>query len=189
MSHFTISSALFSECGRYRYRLERQWDPSKEAVCFLMLNPSTADAHSTDPTLRRCIVFAKSWGYGGLVIGNLFALRSPKPRLIYGCGDPVGPENDLYLRKMSESCERIVCGWGRHGAYHDRASDVCRMLETSKLYALQVTAGGQPSHPLYISGKAEPRPFLIVNPLLFASGAPSKGCVSAPGLRRAPSSG
>jgi len=164
MSDFTISSALFSDCGCYRYRLERQWDPRKKAVGFLMLNPSTADAHSVDPTLRRCIAFAKSWGFGGLVIGNLFALRSPKPRLIYECADPVGPENDRYLRKMSESCERIVCGWGRHGAYLDRASGVCRILATSKLYALEVTAGGYPSHPLYISAAAEPKPFQILNP-------------------------
>ncbi len=159
MNDFTISSALVSECGRYRYRLERQWDPGKKAVCFLMLNPSTADAYSTDPTLRRCIAFAKSWGFGALVIGNLFALKSPKPRLIYECADPIGPENDHYLRKMSENCERIVCGWGRHGVYLDRASDVCRMLETSKLYALKVTMGGQPCHPLYISAACEPRPF------------------------------
>ncbi|WP_040677240.1 DUF1643 domain-containing protein [Rhizobium mesoamericanum] len=159
MSDFTISSAVFSRCGCYRYRLERQWDPSKEAVGFLMLNPSTADALSTDPTLRRCIAFAKSWGFGGLVVGNLFALRSSNPRLIYEQADPVGPQNDRYLRGMSESCDRILCAWGRHGVHLDRASKVCGMLAPSKLYALKFTSDGHPSHPLYISGTAEPKPF------------------------------
>lgn len=158
MSDFTISSALFSECGFYRYRLERQWDPLKGAVGFLMLNPSIADASIIDPTLRRCISFAKSWGFGGVIIGNLFALRSPKPKLIYGHADPVGPENDRHLGEISECCDLVVCAWGRHGAYLDRARDASRMLEPSKLYALDVTAGGQPSHPLYLSSKTVPRP-------------------------------
>ena len=159
MTGFTISSARFSRCGCYRYRLERQWDPLRQTVAFLMLNPSTADASSTDPTLRRCIAFARSWGFGGLVVGNLFALRSSNPGRLYEEADPVGPENDRYLCEMSESCDRIVCGWGRHGAYLGRASDVCGMLATSKLYALKFTAGGHPSHPLYISGTAEPKKF------------------------------
>ncbi|WP_183723163.1 MULTISPECIES: DUF1643 domain-containing protein [unclassified Rhizobium] len=159
MSDFTLSSALFSRCNCYRYLLERQWDPSRETVAFLMLNPSTADAFSTDPTLRRCIAFARSWGFGGLVVGNLFALRSSSPGRLYEQADPVGPENDRYLRKMSESCDRIVCGWGRHGAYRDRAFEVCRMLATSKLYALKFTSDGHPCHPLYISGTAEPKLF------------------------------
>jgi hypothetical protein len=85
-----------------------------------MLNPSTADACSSDPTFRRGIAFAKSWEFGGLIIGNLVARRPPKPGLIYSCADPVGPEYDGYLYEMPESGERIVCGWGRHGAYLDR---------------------------------------------------------------------
>ncbi len=162
MSDFTIASALFSECGCYRYRrgatvgpLERsRWLPNAHSR-----QPPTPTAPI--PRFADVSPLRKSWGFGGLVIGNLFALRSPKPRLIYECTDPVGPENDCYLRKIPESCERIVCGWGRHGAYLDRASGVCRMLTTSKLYALEVTAGWHPSHPLYISVAAEPKPFQI----------------------------
>ena len=68
-------NAELSACGKYRYRLSRIWDDKKPLVLFIMLNPSTADAEQDDPTIRRCIAFAKNWGYGGFMAGNLFAFR------------------------------------------------------------------------------------------------------------------
>ncbi|MBB3541128.1 DUF1643 domain-containing protein [Rhizobium sp. BK399] len=159
--NFIVSSAVFSRCGCYRYRLERQWDPLKKTVAFLMLNPSTANARDDDPTLRRCITFARSWGFGGLVVGNLFALRSTSPSLIYEHTDPVGPANDRYLRRIGRDYSQIVCAWGRHGAYLGRGSRVFEMLRSSRCCALKLTSNGHPSHPLYISATADPKPFWI----------------------------
>src|SRR5262249_62207047 len=72
-------AAGFSRCGRYRYWLTRTWDAARPAVCWLMLNPSTADAARDDPTIRRCIGLARRWGHGGIVVVNLFAWRAPDP--------------------------------------------------------------------------------------------------------------
>ena len=109
-------SALISECGNYRYSLSRIWDESLPKLLFIMLNPSTADADNDDPTIRRCIGFAKGWGYGGIVVGNLYAYRSTNPmKLIFEASigtDIVGPDNDRYLQEMSAQCSEIVFAWG-----------------------------------------------------------------------------
>ncbi len=92
------NGAVLSADGVYRYRLWRTWDASKPTLAFLMLNPSTADATEDDPTIRRCLGFAKEWGYGSLVVVNLFALRSPNPDALRENDDPVGPENGEHLQ-------------------------------------------------------------------------------------------
>ena len=84
---------------------------------FICLNPSTADAENDDKTVRRIIGFARDWGFGGVLIGNLFALRSRDPSALYKSADPVGPDNDMYLRQMAEQSELIVAAWGNHGRY------------------------------------------------------------------------
>jgi hypothetical protein len=71
------ASATISRCGAYRYRLERQWDSEKAKVAFLMLNPSIADACQDDPTIRRCIGFARAWGHGGLIVGTSLHFAPP----------------------------------------------------------------------------------------------------------------
>lgn len=105
------NSAVLSGCGTYRYRLTREWADG-ECVTWLMLNPSTADATVDDPTIRKCVGFSKRWGYGRMVVVNLFALRSPDPRALARNTDPVGPENDCYLTQAFEEGREIICAWG-----------------------------------------------------------------------------
>ncbi|PDT55075.1 MULTISPECIES: DUF1643 domain-containing protein [Sinorhizobium] len=155
----TRSSAIISGCGAYRYRLERQWDGDKPKVAFLMLNPSTADASQDDPTIRRCIGFAKAWGFGGLIVGNLFALRSTDPKALYGHPDPIGADNDQHILAIAKSAHKLVCAWGTHGALHARAREVYEMLEFFNLAALKVTVEGHPAHPLYIAANTEPKAY------------------------------
>ena len=94
-----VQSADFSACGTYRYALRRIWLPAAPQVLFIGLNPSTADEKSDDPTIRRCLGFARSWGYGGLIVANLFAYRATAPSALREARDPIGPLNDLVDRK------------------------------------------------------------------------------------------
>ncbi|MGO8269215.1 DUF1643 domain-containing protein [Rhizobium ruizarguesonis] len=153
------SSADFSTCGAYRYRLERRWDADRAKVAFIMLNPSTADASEDDPTIRRCIRFAKDWGFSGLIVGNLFALRSTDPQALYSHPDPIGADNDKHLGAIARSAETIICAWGTHGALHDRGREVAEMLNDFNLAALKLTAKGHPGHPLYVAAETQPKAF------------------------------
>lgn len=152
-------SATFSACGRYRYRLGRDFDKkvSTRGVAFLMLNPSTASATTDDPTIRRCIGFAQSWGYGWLVVGNVYALRSTDPRVLWNVDDPVGPENDRHLGEICREAELVVCAWGAH-AKPDRVAQVRAVIESAGQvpHALRLTAAGAPGHPLYLPGDLKP---------------------------------
>ncbi len=156
-----MSSAILSGCGAYRYRLDRQWDAEKPKLAFLMLNPSTADASQDDPTIRRCIGFAKAWGFGSLIVGNLFALRSTDPKALYSHSDPIGPDNDRHLLAIAKSARKIICAWGTHGALRDRGREVAERLEFFNLAALKVTAGGHPGHPLYVAAGAQPQAYFF----------------------------
>lgn len=153
------SSAIISNCGTYRYRLERQWDSGLPSVAFIMLNPSTADASQDDPTIRRCIGFARSWEYGGLVVGNLFALRSTDPRALYDHEDPIGPDNNNHLLQIASDCHQVIAAWGMHGALGARGVEVATMLNGFNLAALKITVSGFPGHPLYIAGTTRPQPY------------------------------
>jgi hypothetical protein len=154
--------AVFSEDRNYRYCLWRRWNPERPTVAFVMLNPSTADATSLDPTCRRCRGFAEDWGFGTLLIGNLFGLRSTDPANLADHENPVGPENDAYLRELCEEAETVVVAWGTHGTLHDRGREVARLLEgeiDGDLRAIDTTKDGHPIHPLYQPADAEPEPW------------------------------
>src|SRR5689334_18589152 len=116
--------ALFDPTGRYRYRLWRQWDPAKPAVAFVMLNPSTADATTDDPTIRRCFGFAQGWGFGRLEVVNLFALRATDPRELARHPDPVGPANDAHIAAALALTDQAVAAWGCGGALRERGARV-----------------------------------------------------------------
>ena len=154
-------SAIISEDGVYRYRLERQWDTLTGAgtVLWIMLNPSTADAEKNDPTIRRCIGYSKAWGYAGLYVGNLYALRSTDPKAIGKHADPVGPECDHHLAMMVEPSHvsLVVCAWGS-GADPRRVDQVCDLLQSYlRLHCLGFTKDGSPRHPLYLPKDLQPK--------------------------------
>ncbi len=141
-------SAIISDCQRYRYVLERQWQPALPCVLFVALNPSTADGQNDDPTVRRCVGFARSWGFGKLVLANLFALRSSNPCLLSIDADPIGPENDRWLAELSSRFDLTIAAWGAHGALLQRAAEVLPKL--SNVHHLGLTNAGHPRHPLYL---------------------------------------
>ena len=143
------SGANFSRCQRYRYTLWRRWDEARALVMFIGLNPSTADAQNNDPTIRRCIGFAHDWGYGGLVVTNLFAFRATYPADLKAAVDPVGPRNDAWIRRMAGQVDTIVAAWGNHGTWLDRSTSIRRML-AGRLRCIKLNAAGEPAHPLYL---------------------------------------
>ncbi|GAB4384229.1 MAG: DUF1643 domain-containing protein [Phycisphaerales bacterium] len=154
-----LGRASFDRTRTYRYTLHRRWSPGPRRACFCLLNPSTADAHRNDPTVRRCIGFAQDWGFDALEVVNIFALRSTDPAALIRCDDPVGPGNDRAIVRAARRAEICVLGWGAHGQLLDRGR---RVLELLRPYAeplcLGLTAAGQPRHPLYLPRSARPRP-------------------------------
>jgi hypothetical protein len=154
-----IRRAAFSRCGRYRYALWREWNPSGPTVLVVALNPSTADHRRDDPTIRRCIQFAKDWGFGRLTVANLFAYRTPEPRLLCRVDDPVGPANDDWLSRLAREAEFVVAAWGARGDHRGRAAAVAPCL--GRLHCLGLTQGGAPRHPLYVRGDVRPVPLAI----------------------------
>lgn len=151
------SGAEFSQCRDYRYSLWRFWGKSKGCVAFICLNPSTANEYKNDPTIRRCINYAQSWGYGGLVMLNLFAYRATKPEFLYNASDPIGPDNDFHLRNISNKADIIIAAWGIHGNYLDRDKTVMKILKDPK--CLAITKNGYPKHPLYLKKDLKPISF------------------------------
>ena len=144
--------AVIDKTGLYRYSLWREWDIHKSKIVFIMLNPSKADASIDDPTLRRCISFAKFWDYGSLIVVNLFAFRSASPLELKKVDDPVGKQNDRYLKKAIKSADRVVVAWGNNGKLMQRDHFVLELLSKHNIqpHCLGVTQGGHPRHPLYV---------------------------------------
>lgn len=153
-----IRTAEISECRRYRYRLTRRWDESRPAVMFVMLNPSTADACQDDPTISRCIGFAREWGYGELLVGNLFALRSADREALRRSDAPVGPDNDAALLDLAQSAALVIAAWGDKGAFM-RRNEVALRLLPARFYALKLTQRGHAGHPLYLPSGVVPFPY------------------------------
>jgi len=161
--------AVISSCGRYRYRLQRNVGLSAGCVNFIMLNPSTADARQDDPTIRRCIGYAQAWGFGELIVTNLFAFRATSPADMKAAQDPVGPENARYIEEAADYAIHgweaygvkgaIICAWGNHGAFMDQDKTVLGWIGHLKPKALRVSEKGHPAHPLYLPKSLEPQPY------------------------------
>jgi hypothetical protein len=151
------SSATFDPDRTYRYALTRCWDPGLAVITFVMLNPSTADAFAVDPTVRRCLDFARREGAGTLQVVNLFALRSTDPRVLCKHPDPVGALNDRFIADAATGSDLVIAGWGTHGILHGRGEVVRGILSragAARLCCLRITRGGHPGHPLYIPAAA-----------------------------------
>lgn len=173
------SGATMGANGRYRYVLRRRWALHGDGVCWIMLNPSTADARQDDPTIRRCVGFSKDWGYGWLVVVNLFATRATDPKELRLRPDfyqsehqeLIGPQNDAAILKVTAAAKLTVAAWGNHGALYNRGDEVRELLETP-LHHLGLTKMLQPRHPLYV-----PR---TVAPVLWETGLRVSGDAERP---------
>lgn len=162
------SSALFSDCRRYRYWLSRVWDDSKPVVCFIGLNPSTADEKANDPTVRRCISFAQRWDAGALLMLNIFAWRATKPADLWKAHkryiDVVGPENlssKLAGYAKEFRAQTVIAAWGNCPT--DRGRIVADLLrrEALELHCLRTNRDGSPAHPLYLPYGLQPTPWTV----------------------------
>lgn len=175
------TTATISAGGLYRYDLTRLWDRNRDTIVFCMLNPSTADAGrwdgdrfiGDDPTIRRCVGFVDRFGYGRLVVVNLFAFRATNPSDMLSAEDPVGPDNDEFLTEHSAG-RVVVCAWGatkmrtdatlcpgRIDAYRNRPREVARLISRAggSLRHLGRTKAGLPKHPLYLPAETELQAF------------------------------
>jgi hypothetical protein len=152
-------SATFSPCGFYRYRLSRKWGNGPR-LAFIMLNPSTADVDTDDPTIRRCVRFARDAGYDGIVVGNLFAWRATDPTELRTVAAPIGPGNDAVLADIICGAPVVVCAWGGKGALFNRNQCVLQLVwGLGRVpHCLRTTRGGHPAHPLYLPAHLRPIP-------------------------------
>lgn len=162
----TDRSAVISDDGLYRYELRRTWHVGRPDCVFIMLNPSTADATEDDPTIRRCVDFARRWECGRLIVVNLFAFRATKPVDLFKATDPVGPENEDYVRRAVDHADyhggKIICAWGSHGEHMEQDRTVLGWIEAeckNPPMALSVTKSKQPGHPLYLKADSVPFPY------------------------------
>lgn len=143
------NGAILSRDRKYRYVLWREWDSSKGTCLFIGLNPSTADESEDDPTLQRCVRFAKQWGYGKYVMVNLFAYRATDPGELKKQAKPIGYKNNFHIKTQCHCADLVVAAWGNHGALHKRSESVLRLLKDVPLKCFNTTKQNQPLHPLY----------------------------------------
>ncbi len=152
------STAIYSDCERYRYALRRVWDVAGKRVHFIMLNPSTATEMQNDPTVERCERRARALGFGAFRVTNIFAWRDTDPRAMRAAADPVGPANDAAILEGCAWADTIVAAWGTHGAHLDRGAVVAALLAKTgrEVHHLGLTKDGHPRHPLYVAYASKP---------------------------------
>lgn len=154
--------AILSSCKKHRLQLWREWDSNLPKVLFIMLNPSTADDQQDDPTLRRCIDFAKQWGFGGLYIGNLYSFRATDPWSLLNVSKFSHRDNYKHLLTMANQCQLVVCAWGNYPVIKKLGIplNVFNHLE-QKLYCIALSKASKPKHPLYLKKSLTPIPFSL----------------------------
>ena len=157
------AGAHFSDDWRYRYLLWRRWGGDHQTcrwLNLLMLNPSKATEEVNDPTVTRQMTRAQMLGYDGLYVTNIFALRSTDPSLLYKAEDPIGSENDKYIRQTAVASAMVICAWGgTHGGLNGRSMRVRELLRGIPLHALKIGKTGDPAHPLYQKYDLQPKPW------------------------------
>lgn len=142
----------------HRYTLRRSWIGNGGIVNFIMLNPSTADEVADDATIRRCVGFAKRWGYCGIVVTNLFAYRATQPSdlcaLLATCGgwrEAVGEDNTSHVDREARMAHLVVCAWGDNCEMknsNEHHKSIVRMLDYRDLFCIRTTKRGNPVHPV-----------------------------------------
>ncbi|MBI5422211.1 DUF1643 domain-containing protein [Candidatus Peregrinibacteria bacterium] len=147
--------ATFSPDRKHRYTLWRIWDEKKPYAMFVGLNPSTADETQNDPTVTRCIGYAKKWGYGGLYMMNIFAFRSTDPKKLRLVRDPIGEKNDHWIKRIAREAGIVVAAWGNHGLFLDRSKAVLELIPHP--HCLKLNKNGEPCHPLYLASDLMPQ--------------------------------
>ena len=153
--------AIFSECMIYRYVLVISWDISKPHIVCVLCNPSTADEFKNDPTIERQERRARAMGYGGLIILNIFALRSTDRSRLLEVADPIGPLNDRIIALFTAGLDSAICGWGEWGNVLARGPQVLAQLRSQGIVtmAFKINKDGSPRHPLYVAYKHQPVAF------------------------------
>lgn len=153
--------AKYSEDEKYRYSLEIRWALGIP-INFLLLNPSTATELANDPTVARCQTRAKMWGYGAVIITNIFAWRDTDPAAMKKAAEPIGVDNDFAIWEAWRVSDKTVCGWGGHGKHLGRDKYVREHLfgDHPNLWCLKQSADCQPWHPLYLPYSLEPIHFI-----------------------------
>ena len=163
LPNYNHADALLSEDGVHRYALSREWSGGTGLCGFIGLNPSTADADNDDPTIRRCVGFARDWGYAGIRVVNLFSLRTKSPALLKLADYPQcigGARNEQTIQECVDACRLVVAAWGIHGGYRNRAAEVLGALNGAAIYQLGMTRQGYPRHPLYLPRGATAKPLV-----------------------------
>ena len=152
------STAVYSDCEHYRYSLKRVWEPKKQKIIFILLNPSTATELRNDPTVERCERRARELGFGSFLVCNIFAWRDTNPKKMKLAIDPIGEHNNKAILEGCHWANRLICAWGAHGSHLNRSDEVLAIMKEipKTLYHLGLTKHGLPKHPLYISYKQKP---------------------------------
>lgn len=151
-----IKDAKISSCGLYRYSLWRSWDQEGGILCLIMLNPSTADAAKDDPTVSAAIKFAQRWGFGSLIIGNLFAWRSSSPKNLRDAVEAqvgVGIDNDGELTDMFLNADEVAVGWGSEGRRY--------AARVRKVHGMILTYHGRPPKCVGTTNTGDPKHWLL----------------------------
>ena len=153
------SRAVYSECERFRYSLNRIWDAGGKHANFVMLNPSTATEVQNDPTVERCERRARALGFGQFTVTNIFAYRATDPKEMRAQSDPIGAGNDAAILDAARAADQVICAWGTHGAHLSRGRAVEKALRglEKPLFHLGLSQAGHPKHPLYIAYAETPR--------------------------------
>ncbi len=152
------STAVYSDCEKYRYSLTRIWEPAGRKALFIMLNPSTATEVQNDPTVERCERRARTLGFGSFQVTNIFAWRDTDPKKMRAAAEPVGAANDKAITEGCAWADQIIAGWGAHGEHLARGAAMEGVLRATGLpvYHLGLTKAGHPRHPLYIAYTQQP---------------------------------
>jgi len=158
LSQMIMRTADFSACRKYRYTLWRNWSDGGRYVNFICLNPSTADETNDDPTMRKCIKFAKAWGYDAMCATNIFAYRATDPKEMKRQAEPIGESNDYYIHNIAHNAALVVAAWSQHGTHLERSKQVREILTGLDVHMLKM-GSKEPWHPLYLKDSTVPVPF------------------------------